>query len=143
HRNKLEQSGTDIQAHAMPSNSLLTGTDLTPDALQYAMNVYSPPFFGTAQKFGGAQGLGQPLFWSAISGTQNTQGGGGGFTDMGPWHNNEQLLILKDDFSKVVGVHTFKAGFLATNNQKNEEFDNSSGQNSTYWSTSSAGDPLG
>jgi hypothetical protein len=109
---------------------------LTPAAAQQAMNVASPPFFGTGMKQGGAAGLGQPLFWTAINGTQI--GSNGGFDDMGPWHNNEQLLILKDDFTKVKGAHTFKVGFLATNNQKNELADNSSGQNSQYWSTASA-----
>ncbi len=136
-RISVAQSGTGVAASAIPSNSPLAGTALTPVQLQLATNVFSPPFFPTSQKFGGAQGLGQPLFWSAINQTENTQGGSGGLGDMGPWHNNEQLLILKDDFSKVMGVHTFKAGFLATNNQKNEEFDNSSGQNSQYWTTSS------
>jgi hypothetical protein len=109
---------------------------LTPAAAQQATNVASPPFFPIGQKQGGAAGLGQPLFWTAINGTQI--GSNGGFDDMGPWHNNEQLLILKDDFTKVVGAHTFKVGFLATNNQKNELADNASGQNSQYWSTSSA-----
>jgi hypothetical protein len=109
---------------------------LTPSQAQQAMNVASPPFFATSQKQGGAAGLGQPLFWTAINGTQI--GSNGGFDDMGPWHNNEQLLILKDDFTKVVGAHTFKVGFLATNNQKNELADNASGQNSQYWSTASA-----
>jgi len=137
-RISVAQSGTGVPASDIPSNSPLSGKALTPVELQLATNVFSPPFFPTAQKFGGAQGLGQPLFWSAISGTQNTQGGSGGLGDMGPWHNNEQLIILKDDVSKVMGAHTFKAGFLATNNQKNEEFDNSSGQNSQYWSTASA-----
>jgi hypothetical protein len=138
----VSQSGTGVTAADNPLGTALTPTQLqllTSDANQGG----SPPFFGTARKFGGAQGLGQPLFWTAIQGTQNTQGGGGGFTDMGPWHNNEQLLILKDDFSKVYGAHTFKVGFLATNNQKNEEFDNSSGQNSQYWSTTSAANSSG
>ncbi len=136
-RISVTQSGTGVSA----SDNVVTGAALTPVELQLLTNVNSPPFFGTSPKFGGAQGLGQPLFWSAIDGTQNIQGGpGGGFTDMGPWHNNEQLLIFKDDLSKVYGAHTFKAGFLATNNQKNEEYDNASGQNSQYWSTASTGD---
>jgi len=112
---------------------------MTPVQLQTAIDTASPSFFPYAQKFGGIVGTGQPLFWTAIAGTQNTQGGSGGFDDMGPWHNNEQLLVAKDDFNKVIGVHTFKAGILATNNQKNEEVDNASGFNSQYWSTTSAG----
>jgi hypothetical protein len=118
----------------------------SPQQIVSAINAASPSFFDPATKFGGAVGTGQPLFWSAIAGTGNYQGGGGavgGISDMGPWHNNEQLLILKDDFSKVYGTHTFKAGFLATNNQKNEINSNSSNQNSQYWSTTSAANSSG
>jgi hypothetical protein len=129
----VAQSGTGVTASDNPVNAKA----LSPAELQQLINVNSPSFFPAASKFGGAQGLGQPGFWSSIDGTQNIQGGPAGIGDMGPWRNNEQLLILKDDFSKVFGTHTFKAGFLATNNQKNEEFDNSSGQNSFYNSTSS------
>ena len=114
---------------------------MSPAALVAQINAASPSYFNPNSKFGGAAGLGQPLFWSAIGGTGNYQGGGGavgGISDMGPWHNNEQLLILKDDFSKVRGAHTFKVGFLATNNQKNEINSNSSNANSQYWSTTSA-----
>jgi hypothetical protein len=114
---------------------------LSPNGLVAAINAASPSYFDPNGKFGGAAGLGQPLFWSAIQGTGNYQGGGGavgGISDMGPWYNNEQLLILKDDFSKVVGSHTFKVGFIATNNQKNEINSNSSNANSQYWSTTSA-----
>jgi hypothetical protein len=114
---------------------------LSPTALVAAINAASPTFFSPSSKLGGAAGLGQPLFWTAIAGTGNYEGGGaavGGISDMGPWVNNEQLLIMKDDFSKVKGSHTFKVGFIATNNQKNEINSNSSGENSSYWSTGSA-----
>jgi hypothetical protein len=119
---------------------------MSPTALVAQINAASPSYFSTGVKFGGAAGLGQPLFWSALSGTGSFEGGGaavGGIGDMGPWFNNEQLLILKDDFSKVVGAHTFKVGFIATNNQKNEINGSSSAANSQYWSTVSAGNVLG
>ena len=116
---------------------------LTPAGIQSAINVASPPFFGTGVKQGGNAGLGQPVFWSGVAGTQVTSGGSGGFDQMGPWHNNEQLLILKDDFTKVIGAHTFKVGFLTTSNMKNELADNASGQNSQYWSSTSASSSSG
>ena len=115
---------------------------MTPLQLQQFINAASPTFYPYSQKYGGIQGTGQPLFWTAIAQTQITQGGSGGFTNQGPWHNNEQLFIFKDDFSKVFGAHTFKVGFIATNNQKNEEVDNSSGYNAQYWSTTSANSSL-
>jgi hypothetical protein len=114
---------------------------LSPSALVAQINAASPTFFNPNSKLGGQTGIGQPLFWSAISGTGNYQGGSaavGGISDMGPWVNNEQLLILKDDFSKVKGSHTFKVGFLASSNQKNEINGNSSNENSQYWGTTSA-----
>jgi hypothetical protein len=119
---------------------------LSPTALVAQINASNPSFFNPSTKFGGSAGLGQPLFWSALVGTGNFQGGGasvGGISDMGPWFNNEQLLILKDDFSKVVGAHTFKVGFIATNNQKNEINSNASGANATYWSTTSSSNSSG
>jgi outer membrane receptor protein involved in Fe transport len=119
---------------------------LTPTQLMAAINNASPSYFGYGAKLGGEAGTGQPLFWSALVGTGNFQGGSaavGGLSNMGPWVNNEQLLILKDDFSKVVGSHTFKVGFLATNNQKNEINSNASNQNSQYWSTNAASNTSG
>jgi hypothetical protein len=124
------------------SGATINGQALSPEQVVSTINAASPTVFPLSVKYGGAAQTGQPLFWSAIAGTGNYQGGGaavGGISDMGPWHNNEQLLILKDDFSKVYGTHTFKAGFLATNNQKNEVNSNSSNQNSQYWSTTSVG----
>jgi hypothetical protein len=44
---------------------------------------------------------------------------------------------LKDDFSKVVGNHTFKVGFLVSNNQKNELVNASSAENAQFWGVSS------
>jgi hypothetical protein len=69
--------------------------------------------------------MGHPLFWGGLGNGANSDN----LWTQAPWHNNEQLLILKDDFSKVVGTHTFKVGFLATNNQKNEVVNNSSAEN--------------
>ncbi len=110
----VTQSGTGLAANAIPTTNNLTGASgaLTPLELQQLINVDSPPFFPASSKFGGAQGLGQPGFWSSIDGTQNIQGCPPsiceGLGNMGPWHNDEQLLIFKDDFSKVFGAHTFK-----------------------------------
>jgi hypothetical protein len=82
-----------------------------------------PPDFPISNKESG-QSMGYPIFWGGL-------GNGADSSDLwtqAPWHNNEQLLIFKDDFSKVVGSHTFKLGFLASNNQKNELVNGSSGE---------------
>lgn len=82
-----------------------------------------PPDFPLSGKTSGAQ-MGYPVFWGGL-------GNGADSSDLwtqAPWHNNEQLFIFKDDFSKVAGSHTFKLGFLASNNQKNELVNGSSGE---------------
>ncbi len=89
--------------------------------------VFSPDF-PLSDKQSGAQ-MGYPVFWGGL-------GNGANSADLwtqAPWHNNEALYILKDDFSKVVGRHTFKAGFLASNNQKNELVNGTSEENTQFW----------
>src|SRR5215813_4479775 len=44
-----------------------------------------------------------------------------------PWDNHEDLWVWKDDFSKVAGSHTFKAGALFSHNIKNEQPNGGSG----------------
>lgn len=82
-----------------------------------------PPDYPLSGKESGAN-LGYPIFWGGL-------GNGAESDDLwtqAPWHNNEQLLILKDDFSQVFRNHTFKFGVLFSNNQKNELFNGSSGE---------------
>ena len=52
-------------------------------------------------------GAAQPLFWGA--------GPYGAVWNQAPWKNNQDLYVLKDDFSAVFGGHFLKAGlFLST-----------------------------
>ena len=49
---------------------------------------------------------------------------GGGYDNIwheGPWENHEDLWVWKDDFSKVMGNHDLKFGFLYSHNIKNEQ----------------------
>ncbi|HSE33647.1 MAG TPA: carboxypeptidase regulatory-like domain-containing protein [Pyrinomonadaceae bacterium] len=67
------------------------------------------------------EGFGLPTLW-----------GGGGYPALwhqAPWTNNEDLMIWKDDFSKVAGTHDLKFGVLFSHNQKNEQ---AGGPNSVY-----------
>ena len=89
------------------------------------------PDFPLSDKTSGNQ-LGYPVFWGGF-------GNGASSDDLwtqAPWHNNEQLFIYKDDFSKVAGNHTFKLGVLFTNNQKNELVNGSSEENVNFWGVS-------
>jgi hypothetical protein len=47
--------------------------------------------------------------------------GGGILWNQAPWLNNQDLFVLKDDFSKVFGKHFLKVGALVSYNKKNEE----------------------
>ena len=101
-----------------------------------------PPDFPIADKSRGAD-IGHPIFWGGIgSGAQG--GGAGNLWTQAPWHNYEQLLILKDDFSRVQGSHSFKVGFLVTNNQKTDEGQSaSSGENVAFWGPAGFASPGG
>jgi len=45
----------------------------------------------------------------------------------GPWSNTEDLYVWKDDFNKVIGSHTLKAGALFSHNKKEEDADTPNG----------------
>ncbi|MDT5157467.1 MAG: hypothetical protein QOC61_546 [Acidobacteriota bacterium] len=57
-------------------------------------------------------GVGLPTFWGAD--------GYPALWHQAPWNNHEDLLIWKDDFSKVSGAHDLKFGGLVSHNIKNE-----------------------
>src|SRR5262249_881540 len=81
--------------------------------------------------------IGYPVFWGGL-------GSGADSDDLwtqAPWHNNEQLFIYKDDFSKVLGNHTFKLGILFSNNQKNELVNGSSEEHAQFWGPSTDDGP--
>jgi hypothetical protein len=51
-----------------------------------------------------------------------------------PWQNEQDLWVWRDDFSKVMGDHSFKAGFLYSRNSKNEDVDgNGSAYSPAFW----------
>jgi hypothetical protein len=70
------------------------------------------------QKGGAAQPMAN---WGSLGPYSN-----GVLWNQAPWLNNQDLYVLKDDFSAVFGKHFIKAGFLASYNKKNEEPANTS-----------------
>ncbi len=84
-----------------------------------------PSIYPLSQKQYGNE-TGHPVWW-----------GGGGYQALwneAPFRNNQDLFVLKDDYSAVFGKHLFKAGFLASTNTKNEDSTgNGSQQNSAFW----------
>src|SRR5437660_10721526 len=37
------------------------------------------------------------------------------------WNNSDRIIFFKEDFSKVMGVHTLKAGAFIQRNRKNQD----------------------
>ncbi|HMK31479.1 MAG TPA: carboxypeptidase regulatory-like domain-containing protein [Terriglobales bacterium] len=89
----------------------------------------NPTFFPLSDKLQGSK-MGYPGFWGGCGPDCAT---GSNLWTQAPWHNNQQLMIWKDDFSKVWRNHTFKVGVLVSNNQKNEMVNNESQENAFYW----------
>jgi len=62
-------------------------------------------------------GEGQPgAMWGSLG-----PYGGGVLWNQAPWLNNQDLFVVKDDWSAVFGAHFVKAGLLYSYNKKNEE----------------------
>ena len=90
-----------------------------------ALNDEIASIFPTVFPHEGDVGNGAPpLFW-----------GPGGYNDLwhqAPWDNREDLLIWKDDFSKVLGNHEIKLGALFSHNFKDEPSVGAGGSNQPY-----------
>jgi len=108
--------------------------DSTHKGVISAINSAYTTFFPVSDKFLGNQ-RGYPTFWGGLGNGAGSQN----LWNMGPWHNNEELYVAKDDFSKVKGSHAFKVGFLASNNKKNELSGGTSADSPNYWGVQSGG----
>jgi len=120
----------DFQLSYAANRITVTRGGTNPD-LVTQINASYQTVFPTSGKFLGNQ-MGYPVFWGGLGAGTDGQN----LWNMGPWHNNEELYILKDDFSKVKGAHTFKVGFLASMNRKNELSGGTSGEAANYWGAS-------
>ena len=69
--------------------------------------------------------------------------GGGVLWNQAPWLNNQDLYVLKDDYSAVFGKHFVKVGVLASFNKKNEEPANTSQESVQVNGTNGALGPNG
>ena len=59
--------------------------------------------------------MAHPVFWGAA--------GYPALWNEAPFNNNQDLFIVKDDYTRVFGKHFMKAGVLASWNKKNEDTD--------------------
>lgn len=98
-------------------------------SLNGAINTAMPRLFPFSDKTH-ASNVPEPTCWcGSPSGLLGIQG---------PWVNRQDLFQWKDDFSKVSGKHTFKAGFLYTRNAKDETVGDEGGE---YWGGGDANSP--
>ena len=89
------------------------------------INAAIPGIFPNAIKEYGAN-RGHPVFPARGSYGFDLQ-------NMAPFKNNQNLFVLKDDYSAVFGNHFFKVGAVGSYNQKNEDvFDWGSGESSIF-----------
>src|SRR5207244_11931734 len=89
------------------------------------LNAAIPSIFPVGLKEYGAD-RGHPIFSGRGSYGTTLQ-------NMAPFKNNQNLFVLKDDFSAVFGKHFLKVGAVASYNQKNEDvFDQGSAESSTF-----------
>jgi hypothetical protein len=94
--------------------------------LNSEINAAIPSLFPDSDRFYGSE-RGHPVFWGG-------QGYGQALWNEAPFHNNQDLFILKDDYSAVFGKHVVKVGGLASFNKKNEDvLGFGSAENAQFW----------
>src|SRR5260370_41875011 len=101
----------DFQVSYSSNRIAVTRGGTNPGPAAQIANAFTP-FFPLSQKFAGSQ-IGYPVFWGGLVGEGNSDN----IWTIAPWHNNQDLIVLKADFSNCAGTHTLKAGFLGSNNQ--------------------------
>ncbi len=117
--------GTNSLTFSYSGNKIIIDRGGTNPGLNSQILAAIPSIFPLSEKQYGDQ-TGHPVFW-----------GGGGYQTLwneAPFRNNQDLFILKDDYSAVFGKHFVKAGILGSRNAKNEDSQgNGSNQNSSFW----------
>jgi len=90
------------------------------------LNAFQPVNPLSSKQYGDQTGA--PVFWGGQ--------GYGALWNEAPFLNNQDLFIVKDDYTRVFGKHLVKAGVLATlpDSRKNEDTDgNGSSMHSRFW----------
>jgi hypothetical protein len=86
--------------------------------LNKAINTAIPGFFPDSVKVNGLNRP-HPVFWGGITPFYSSTGSD--LWTQSPFRNALDIYSLRDDFSKVKGNHTLKAGFLYDRASKNED----------------------
>ena len=95
-----------------------------PGQAENIVSLIQPVTGFTNKQYG--NGLSHPVFW-----------GGSGYEALwneAPFNNNQDLYVIKDDYTRVFGKHFLKAGMNVSWNAKNEDSNgNGSQQHSAFW----------
>lgn len=113
--NTLSSTAVNEFQFSRAGNSIFVNTSPGSQPLEQEIAAAFPTVFPSNE------GAIPSLFW-----------GPGGYNDLwhqAPWSNKQDLLIWKDDFSKVIGNHDTKFGVLFSHNLKREEGNGAGGGN--------------
>ncbi|MEP6848376.1 MAG: carboxypeptidase regulatory-like domain-containing protein, partial [Acidobacteriota bacterium] len=97
--------------------------------LNKAINTAIPGFFPDSVKVNGVDRP-HPVFWGGINPFNSSTGGD--LWSEAPFRNALDIYSLRDDFSKVSGNHTLKAGFLWDKASKNE-YSGTQNETPAFW----------
>ncbi len=98
------------------SANKITATRYGDESLVQTIAGATPTLFPSSGK--ASAGDTHPLYWGANPLPT--------LWNQAPWQNNQDLFVLKDDYSAVFGKHFLKVGVLGSYNKKNEQPDNAS-----------------
>jgi Carboxypeptidase regulatory-like domain len=118
---------------AYSNNRINIGVGGSNPGLQDQISAAIPTLYPSSLKTASS---GVPTIWGAFG----PYGQQGNYWTIAPWSNALDIYAVKDNFSKVVGKHTLKAGVVFTWNSKDEDNSASSVEHPTFgtadWATS-------
>ena len=121
--NVIGSSALNTFTFSMSGNEIVVGQ--AGDAgLQQSIRDTNPPTFPAEDKLA-YPNTAHPLFWGS--------GGLAGIWQQGPWANDMDLVVIKDDYEQVFGKHVLKAGILYGDAHKLEPPRSSSDEMQRYW----------
>ena len=128
----IGSSATNSLQFSYSGNSITVTRGGTDPGLNDQINAAIPSLFSDVGREYPTD-RGHPVFW-----------GGAGYDTLwneAPFHNNQDLFVLKDDYSAVFGKHLLKVGGLVSFNRKNEDVGGyGSYENSEFWGSTGLGD---
>ena len=93
-------------------NNITVGLTGDNPGLNAQINASYTPLFGI--QISSAATISYPIFWGGLGNGANSDT----LWEQGPWHNNEELYIIKDDFSKVMGATPSRSASLAAQTRR-------------------------